>query len=142
MLSEPDFFELCTPVIFGSLEAAEEAIKAVEPEQKMSFNVLKDIKASIDGRINLVDNLESEKDAISIAVNAYLDNCIDAVVIITNEIYNTPEKPKLTALIAEAMQHENSDSWIGFVMASTKHLTLPLSQILQQSRNPFVGTTY
>lgn len=61
MLSEPDFFELCTPVIFGSLEAAEEAIKAVEPEQKMSFNVLKDIKASIDGRINLVDNLESEK---------------------------------------------------------------------------------
>lgn len=108
MLSEPDFFELCTPVIFGSLEAAEEAIKAVEPEQKMSLNVLKDIKASIDGRINLVDNLESEKDAISIAVNAYLDNCIDAVVIITNEIYNTPEKPKLTALIAEAMQHENS----------------------------------
>ena len=107
VLSEPDFFELCTPVIFGSLESAEAAIKKVEPENAISFNVLQAMNEAVDGRINFIDNLSAETDAINIAVNAYLDNCVDVLIVMANEIYNSPDKQKLTATIAESMQHEN-----------------------------------
>ena len=107
VLSEPDFIELCTPVIFGSLESAEAAIKKVEPENAVTFNVLKAMNESVDGRINFIDNLSSETDAINIAVNSYLDNCVDALIVMAHEVYNDPGKQRLTATIAESMQHEN-----------------------------------
>lgn len=107
VLSEPDFFELCTPVIFGSIEAAETAIQRLEPEEKITFNVLKKMNDAIDGRINFIDNLSVEKDAVDIAVNAYLDNCVDVLVVISKDVLNTPNKHALTETIAEAMQQEN-----------------------------------
>lgn len=125
VLSEPELFELFTPVIFGSKEAAEEAIATVQPEENITFNVLKDSNDSQDGRINFVDNIDAESDVINISVNAYLDNCIDALVIVSNEIYNTPEKPRLTQAIADAMQHPNEGFIDWFCNGATRTVNVP-----------------
>ena len=124
VLSEPEILEVCTPVLFGSQKKAIQTLKSIKTEQPVSFNVVKAANEVLDGRINIVDGLESEADSLSSAIAAYMNNCIDVVAAAPSEIINSTDKHDLTEFIAKAIESETKGLFDWEINDSTRALLL------------------
>lgn len=106
LIAEPEFLEICTPVLFGNLKVANQAIKKIHLEQPFAFNSISDVHDSIDGHANFVDGFETEEDALTAAINAYMSNNIDVLVIAPEKIVNVSDKHDLSEFIAKTIEAE------------------------------------
>lgn len=119
LLQEPELLELCTPVIFGCQQVADETAKALNLSP-LPFYLCKDAQDVLEGRINLVEvcidetpslnfgqqteeALKAEAQSLTAALSAYRDRCIDVLVTLPGHLNNTDGSHSLTDFISRAM---------------------------------------
>lgn len=119
LFQEQEILELCTPVIFGCQQVADETVKALSLE-KLPFYLCENASAAIEGRINLVDvcrdevpaisygqqteeALKAEAQSLTAALEAYRDRHIDVLVTLPGHLSNADGSHSLTNFISRAM---------------------------------------
>lgn len=124
LISEPEFMEICTPVLFGNLSKATQVLKKIQLEQPFAFNSIKNAYEAVDGHANIVDGFETEEDALAAAINAYMSNNIDVLVIAPENIVNTSDKHDLSDFIAKSIEAEQKDVFDWVVNGNLRTLEL------------------
>ncbi len=119
LLQEPEILELCTPVIFGCQQVADETAKALNLDP-LSFCLCKNAADAQEGRINLIEvcadevpelsfgqqteeALKAEANSLTAALEAYHDRHIDVLVTLPGGLSNTDGSHSLTNFISRAM---------------------------------------
>lgn len=124
VLAEHEFLDLCTPVIFGSQQMAIQTAKAVQTEQQINFNLIRNVSDAFDGRVNMLDNLEQETDSLAAATDAYMNNCVDVIVVIADQLSNDAEKRNISNQIIQAIQADRNDVYDWVISEKTRTLIL------------------
>lgn len=131
VLGEPELLEICTPVVFGSQNSAIQTTKTVQTEQSVTFNFIKTANDAADGRINLVDGFESEEDSLSAAITAYMNNCIDVIVI-------APSSLNIGEFVAKAIEAENNEVFNWKVNGNVRLLSCDLSATTPEEQSAVI----
>lgn len=111
-INEPLFLELCTPILFGSTSAAAKAKELVQKDderQILPANYIKDAKEAIDGRINIIAGCEDRSESLKATVMAYMNNSIDAIVIVPQDNKTGFEHKAVIEYVTKLLEFEASD---------------------------------
>lgn len=134
VMANPEILDICTPVIFGIPEIAQQTLASLQLEEKPTFHIVRSAADALDGRINLVnilagkqdaqvppltfgqqteEALRAEADSLTKALQSWTNREIDLLVTLPGHLDNDADSHALCDFIHQALGGQNSAfDWI------------------------------